>query len=82
MVPMLSELWRLALFLLRPESSADPRPAQAASSAHGAVPASQAERASQANAGGRARADWAGLAKALLWACLSVLTGLSLAQLH
>lgn len=73
MVPMLSELWRLVLFLLRPENSADSRLAQAGSSADRAEPAGKAGVAKWA--------DWAGLAKALLWACLSVLTGLGLAQL-
>lgn len=73
MVPMLSELWRLVSFLLRPENSADARLAQAGSSAGRAEPVEKA--------GAAKRADWAGLAKALLWACLSVLTGFGLAQL-
>lgn len=59
MVPMLSELWRLMQYLLRPEKVEDPgfsRNGQDSS--------------------------LAGLAKALLWAGLSVLAGLGLAQLR
>jgi len=58
MVPMLSELWRLMLYLLRPEKLEDPG----------------FTREGQSSA-------LAGLAKALLWAGLSVLAGLCLAQL-
>ena len=56
---MLSELWRLAAYLLRPEGA----------------------DTLQYGKDGRASA-LAGLAKALLWAGLSVLTGLGLAQLR
>jgi len=59
MVPMLSELWRLAAYLLRPEG----------------------EEPLQFGKDGRASA-LAGLAKALLWAGLSVLAGLGLATLR
>jgi len=58
MVPMLSELWRLMQYLLRPEKAGDP----------GYL------RSGQDSA-------LAGLAKTLLWAGLSVLAGLGLAQL-
>lgn len=59
MVPMLSELWRLAHYLLRPEKAEDPGFSR----------------------GGQDSA-LAGLAKALLWAGLSVLAGFGLAQLR
>ena len=59
MVPMLSELWRLAAYLLRPEGAS----------------------ALQYGKDGRTT-TLAGLAKALLWAGLSVLTGFGLAQLR
>lgn len=59
MAPMLSELWRLATYLLRPE---------------GKGPLEYAQN-------GRTSA-LAGLAKTLLWAGLSVLTGFGLAQLR
>lgn len=59
MVPILSELWRMAAYLLRPEG----------------------EGTLQYGKDGRTSA-LAGLAKALLWAGLSVLTGLGLAQLR
>jgi len=59
MVPMLSELWRLARYLLRPEKAEDP----------------DYSRDGQASA-------LAGFAKTLLWAGLSVLAGLALAQLR
>lgn len=58
MVPMLSEIWRLTAYLLRPEGE-------------GTVPPQRTPQG----------AALAGLAKALLWACLSVLTGLALAKL-
>jgi hypothetical protein len=59
MVPMLSEIWRLAAYLLRPESETAVAPLRT-----------------------RQGAALAGFAKALLWACLSALTGLALARLN
>lgn len=61
MVPMLSEVWRLAAYLLRPEGIEGEE----------AVPPQRTPQG----------AALAGFAKALLWACLSVLAGFGLAQL-
>lgn len=58
MVPMLSEIWRIAAHRLRPEKAPTAKLSLAGPSA-----------------------SLAGLAKALLWACLPVLAGLALAQL-
>ncbi len=62
MVPMLSEIWRLAAYLLRPEGP----------EGEGTAPPQRTPQG----------AALAGFAKALLWACLSVLTGLALAKLN
>lgn len=61
MVPMLSEVWRLAAYLLRPEGTEGEE----------AVPSRRTPQG----------AALAGFAKALLWACLSVLLGFGLARL-
>lgn len=67
MVPMLSELWRLMQYLLRPETAGEP-----GFSRGGAQPGQSDPPA---------LAALAGLAKTLLWAGLAVLAGFGLAQL-
>jgi len=67
MVVFLSELWRLAQYLLRPEQTNGAN-AGSASEAQDCAPCGQAPALT-------------GLAKTLLWAGLAVLAGFGLAQL-
>ena len=62
MVPMLSEVWRLAAYLLRPEGIEKEEASLSRHTPQGAA--------------------LTGFAKALFWACLSVLLGFGLARLQ
>jgi hypothetical protein len=78
MVPLLSELWRFAQYLLRPEDHSDTAQGRPG-------PASDSAASAQRTAAPRAYA-WedrplAGALKTLFWACLAVLAGLALGRL-